>query len=113
MKAEGRIADAKAARRTVVKKCKALGDKDPTIWIQVLTSFAKEYSGSPDDEESIKDVLKHVDEESLLPPLLVIQVLCGVTCACVSRSLNAVPVVDRSSCCCVVQFMTFLSPSFE
>ncbi len=34
-KADGRTADAKAARRTVVKKCKALGDKDPTIWVQV------------------------------------------------------------------------------
>ncbi len=41
---------------------------------QVLTSFAKEYTGSPDDEDSIKDVLRHIDEESLLPPLLVIQV---------------------------------------
>lgn len=76
-KAEGRTADAKNARRTVVKKCKALGDKDPTIWIQVLTSFAKEYTGSIDDEDSIKDVLRHIDEESLLPPLLVIQIVAS------------------------------------
>ena len=42
--------------------------------LQVLTHFAQNYSGLDKEEESIKDVLVHIDSEGLLPPMRVIKV---------------------------------------
>lgn len=46
--------------------------------LQVLTHFAQNYSGLDKEEESIKDVLVHIDSEGLLPPMRVIKVRCYV-----------------------------------
>ena len=42
--------------------------------LQVLTHFAQNCSGLDKEEESIKDVLVHIDSEGLLPPMRVIKV---------------------------------------
>jgi hypothetical protein len=41
----------------------------------MLTHLASEYSGNADDEKNFKDVLAYIDRESLLPPLMVVQIV--------------------------------------
>eukprot|EP00163_Fabomonas_tropica_P014545 TRINITY_DN2645_c0_g1_i7.p3 TRINITY_DN2645_c0_g1~~TRINITY_DN2645_c0_g1_i7.p3 ORF type:complete len:165 (-),score=46.28 TRINITY_DN2645_c0_g1_i7:1977-2471(-) len=56
----------------IIRACKKYGDKDPNLWIQVLSYFA----GKEDDcGQEIAEVLSNIDRDNLLPPLLVIQIL--------------------------------------
>nr|XP_039266743.1 vacuolar protein sorting-associated protein 11 homolog [Styela clava] len=57
----------------VVETCRKHGSKDPSLWQQALTFFARQEDVKC--EEHIMQVLTHVDKNNLLPPLLVIQLL--------------------------------------
>jgi vacuolar protein sorting-associated protein 11 len=74
-KANGNVLAAADCRQEVVRKCLNHGDKDPNIWVQVLTHFANSYTGWDREEESIKEVLQHVEEDGLLPPMRVVKVV--------------------------------------
>jgi len=56
----------------IIRACKKYGDKDPNLWVQVLTYFARK---DEDCQKEITEVLTYVDRDNLLPPLLVIQIL--------------------------------------
>jgi hypothetical protein len=56
----------------IIQACKKYGDKDPNLWIQVLSYFA---SKEEDCQKEIMEVLGYIDRDNLLPPLLVIQIL--------------------------------------
>lgn len=56
----------------VVESAKKYGKKDSYLWIEALSYFA---GVEEDCETEIKEVLKNIDEENLLPPLRVVQIL--------------------------------------
>ena len=49
-----------------------ISDKDPNLWIQVLSYFARKQD---DCQKEIGEVLQAIDRENLVPPLLVVQIL--------------------------------------
>ncbi|KAK2167121.1 hypothetical protein LSH36_32g21058 [Paralvinella palmiformis] len=56
----------------IIETCKRFGQQDPNLWIQALAYF----SGKEEDcKQQIIEVLSHIDDRNLLPPLLVIQTL--------------------------------------
>ena len=57
---------------SIIKNCKKFGNSQPNLWVQVLTHFA---SRQDDCEEEIKQVLQYINRSSILPPLLVVQIL--------------------------------------
>lgn len=57
---------------TVIETSKNYGEKDPNIWIQILSYFCECH---PPPIDHIKTVLDYIERKSLLPPLLVIQIL--------------------------------------
>jgi len=73
----GRIEEARDARRTIISKCVDFGKQDPNLWVLVLTYFADTYSASADadEDDAIHEVLEHIESASLLPPLLVVQLV--------------------------------------
>ena len=58
--------------KNVITACKKFGDRDPSIWVQVLTYFANK---SEDCRNEISEVLKVIDQQNLLPPLRVVEIL--------------------------------------
>jgi hypothetical protein len=64
---------------------------DPNLWVQALTYFA---SQEPEECKSkIQEVLEHIDEHHLMPPLMVVQTLSESKCA----TLSDIKVKDFSS----------------
>ncbi|XP_078494941.1 vacuolar protein sorting-associated protein 11 homolog [Ciona intestinalis] len=57
----------------VVETCRSYGEKDPTLWQQALTYFARQRD--VDCRQHITQVLAHIEKHNLVPPLLVIQML--------------------------------------
>lgn len=56
----------------ILTACKKYGDKDPNMWVQALSYFA----GKEEDcNNEITEVLRNIDRDNLLPPLLVVQIL--------------------------------------
>nr|CAG4716293.1 unnamed protein product [Naegleria fowleri] len=58
--------------KNVITACNQYGDKDPNLWVQVLTYFA---TLEDDVEQEIATVLEKIEKEEILPPLLVVQIL--------------------------------------
>jgi vacuolar protein sorting-associated protein 11 len=58
----------------VIQACKKYGDKDPTLWIKALTYFANK-TPLESCRREVKEVLQYIQQQSLLPPLQVIQIL--------------------------------------
>ncbi|CAF1214156.1 unnamed protein product [Adineta ricciae] len=58
----------------IVATCRKYGDEDPQLWIQALSYFSK-LKGSDGCRKEIQQILKYIDENDLLSPLLVIQTL--------------------------------------
>jgi len=58
--------------KNVIDSCNKYGEKDPNLWVQVLTYFATLEDNA---EEEIATVLDKIEKEEILPPLLVIQIL--------------------------------------
>ncbi|EGG22194.1 RING zinc finger-containing protein [Cavenderia fasciculata] len=56
----------------LIKACKKYGDKDPNLWVQVLSYFA---TNKENCQNEIAEVLSNIDKDNLIPPLLVIQIL--------------------------------------
>eukprot|EP01133_Synstelium_polycarpum_P001183 gene1183-1361_t len=56
----------------LIKSCKKYGDKDPNLWVQVLSYFS---TNKKDCQNEIIEVLTNIDKDNLIPPLLVIQIL--------------------------------------
>jgi hypothetical protein len=56
---------------SVMTTCKRHGHKDPNLWVQALSFF----SSRKECKEHIAEVLQHVEEGELMPPLMVIQAL--------------------------------------
>jgi len=62
----------------VVETCEEHGQRDPNIWIQVLTYFAEELKNTEDKasaEHHLKIILSQIKKRDILPPLMVVQVL--------------------------------------
>ncbi|XP_074656340.1 vacuolar protein sorting-associated protein 11 homolog [Tubulanus polymorphus] len=58
----------------IISKCKKFGMTDPSLWVQALSYFAKREDNC---RTQIMEVLTHIDEQNLLPPLLVVQTLAN------------------------------------
>eukprot|EP01114_Cavostelium_apophysatum_P016791 TRINITY_DN4846_c1_g1_i1.p1 TRINITY_DN4846_c1_g1~~TRINITY_DN4846_c1_g1_i1.p1 ORF type:complete len:953 (+),score=293.87 TRINITY_DN4846_c1_g1_i1:58-2916(+) len=56
----------------VIRACKKYSDRDPNLWVEVLTYFANKQE---DCHKEIKEVLVYIDRDNLLPPLQVVQIL--------------------------------------
>jgi len=56
----------------VLACCKKYGDKDPNLWVHVLSYFAQK---DDDCQKEIVEILNTIDKKNLLPPLQVIQIL--------------------------------------
>ncbi len=54
--------------------CKKYGVSDRTLWIEALTYFA---SKEADCRQYILEVLTHIEQKNLLPPLMVINALAA------------------------------------
>ena len=106
-RASGRLGEAKASRRELLRKAKAFSDPSvalsgepdpaPTIWTAVLQYLTRTYSppgpaalvppqpgpdGVPlppldDSEQLLTDALRHVERSAVLHPLAVVQLLAG------------------------------------
>ncbi|CAI8032330.1 Vacuolar protein sorting-associated protein 11 homolog [Geodia barretti] len=57
--------------QSVMATCKRHGRKDPNLWVQALSFF----SSRRECKGQIPEVLQHIDEDQLMPPLMVIQTL--------------------------------------
>ena len=44
---------------------------DPHLWVQALSYFGSQ----PEGNKKIAEVLKHIEDTNLLPPLMVVQIL--------------------------------------
>ena len=54
--------------------------KDPNLWVQALSYFA-----SKDNCKSmIVEVLRHIEDNHLMPPLMVVQTLADSSCSTLS-----------------------------
>eukprot|EP01132_Coremiostelium_polycephalum_P001153 gene1153-1462_t len=56
----------------LIKACKKYGEKDPNLWVRVLSYFS---INKQDCQNEIVEVLTNIDKDNLIPPLLVIQIL--------------------------------------
>jgi len=45
--------------------------RDPHLWVQALSYFGSQ----PAANKKIEEVLKHIEDTNLLPPLMVVQIL--------------------------------------
>uniref|UniRef100_H2XX14 Uncharacterized protein n=1 Tax=Ciona intestinalis TaxID=7719 RepID=H2XX14_CIOIN len=50
----------------VVETCRSYGEKDPTLWQQALTYFARQRD--VDCRQHITQVLAHIEKHNLVPP---------------------------------------------
>eukprot|EP00027_Filamoeba_sp_ATCC50430_P018912 CAMPEP_0168579026 /NCGR_PEP_ID=MMETSP0413-20121227/21645_1 /TAXON_ID=136452 /ORGANISM="Filamoeba nolandi, Strain NC-AS-23-1" /LENGTH=897 /DNA_ID=CAMNT_0008612909 /DNA_START=77 /DNA_END=2766 /DNA_ORIENTATION=- len=67
----------------LIKACKKYGDKDPNLWVQVLSYLAT--AGHHNDcQKEIREVLECIDRENILPPLIVLQLLSQTKTATLS-----------------------------
>ena len=55
---------------------------DPNLWVQALTYFASQEL--EECKSKIQEVLEHIDEHHLMPPLMVVQTLSESKCATLS-----------------------------
>eukprot|EP00939_MAST-03C_sp_MAST-3C-sp1_P000660 g660.t1 len=55
----------------MIQICERHGEKEPGLWIQLLSGMAQ-HNMSPDD---LSKVLKRIDAQKLLPPMLVLKIL--------------------------------------
>lgn len=58
----------------VIQACKKHGEKDPTLWVKALSYFANK-TPLESCRREVKEVLTYIQQQSLLPPLQVIQIL--------------------------------------
>eukprot|EP01064_Diplonema_japonicum_P014952 TRINITY_DN2270_c6_g1_i1.p1 TRINITY_DN2270_c6_g1~~TRINITY_DN2270_c6_g1_i1.p1 ORF type:complete len:956 (+),score=233.73 TRINITY_DN2270_c6_g1_i1:90-2957(+) len=58
----------------VIRTCENFGKHDPNMWVQVLLYFVG-LTETEDVSLEMQKVLKHIDDENLLPPLVVIDIL--------------------------------------
>ncbi|XXQ38213.1 Vacuolar protein sorting-associated protein 11 like protein [Plasmodiophora brassicae] len=58
----------------ILETCIYYGDEEPNLWLRALSYFADNARHSS-NAESIQQVLRHIQETRLLPPLMVIQIL--------------------------------------
>ncbi|XP_061596224.1 vacuolar protein sorting-associated protein 11 homolog [Cololabis saira] len=65
----------------VVEACKRFGDQEGCLWEQALGYFARK---EEDCKAYIGEVLHHIDEKNLMPPLLVVQTLAHNSTATLS-----------------------------
>ncbi|KAK3522019.1 hypothetical protein QTP70_021383 [Hemibagrus guttatus] len=65
----------------VVDACKRYGDKEVCLWEQALGYFARK---EEDCKAYISEVLQHIDQNNLMPPLLVVQTLAHNSTATLS-----------------------------
>uniref|UniRef100_A0A8B9R7R9 Vacuolar protein sorting-associated protein 11 homolog n=1 Tax=Astyanax mexicanus TaxID=7994 RepID=A0A8B9R7R9_ASTMX len=65
----------------VVEACKTYGDKEVCLWEQALGYFARK---EEDCKAYISEVLQHIDQNNLMPPLLVVQTLAHNSTATLS-----------------------------
>eukprot|EP01061_Rhynchopus_euleeides_P009972 TRINITY_DN19296_c0_g1_i1.p1 TRINITY_DN19296_c0_g1~~TRINITY_DN19296_c0_g1_i1.p1 ORF type:complete len:1011 (+),score=444.11 TRINITY_DN19296_c0_g1_i1:59-3034(+) len=61
-------------KEELIRCCEHYGKNDPTVWVQVLLYFVELHEKEDVSAETQK-VLRHIDEESLLSPLVVIDIL--------------------------------------
>ncbi len=60
--------------------CVCFRHKDPNLWVQALSYFA-----SKDNcQKQIVEVLQHVEDYHLMPPLMVVQTLAESPCSTLS-----------------------------
>lgn len=67
----------------IMREVKRRGDKDPNLWLQVLTYFAERAAKSRDgtdgeDHQRVQEILMAIGERNVLSPMLVIQTLSRV-----------------------------------
>ncbi|XP_064424845.1 vacuolar protein sorting-associated protein 11 homolog [Latimeria chalumnae] len=65
----------------VIEACEHYGDKETCLWEQALSYFARK---EEDCKEHITAVLKHIERNNLMPPLLVVQTLAHNSTATLS-----------------------------
>jgi len=65
----------------IMKVCKQFGDKEPNLWIHALSYFAKQ---DADVTREIVEILHNIEKNELLPPLVVVQILCEHSTATVA-----------------------------
>ncbi|KAA0704039.1 Vacuolar protein sorting-associated protein 11 -like protein [Triplophysa tibetana] len=65
----------------VVEACKRYGDKEACLWEQALGYFARKEENC---KAYISEVLQHIDQNNLMPPLLVVQTLAHNSTASLS-----------------------------
>lgn len=56
---------------SVLRECDRHGQRDPKLWVQALSYFAKK----PDGDTYIAQVIQHIEAQKIIPPLLVVQIL--------------------------------------
>lgn len=61
----------------VVEACKSHGEKEVCLWEQALGYFARK---EEDCKTHISEVLRHIDQKNLMPPLL-----GGFVCSCLGN----------------------------
>lgn len=54
--------------------------KDPNLWVQALSYF----SSKDNCKDKIVEVLRHVEDNHLMPPLMVVQTLAESPCSTLS-----------------------------
>ena len=59
---------------SVIDSCKRLGEHDSHVWVMALSYFAKREDNC---KTQMEEVLRNIDQQKLLPPLLVIQTLAN------------------------------------
>ena len=59
---------------SVIDSCKRLGEQDSHVWVMALSYFAKREDNC---KTQMEEVLRNIDQQKLLPPLLVIQTLAN------------------------------------
>ncbi|KAJ9457325.1 Vacuolar protein sorting-associated protein 11-like protein [Diplonema papillatum] len=61
----------------VIKTCERFGKQDPNMWVQVLLWFVGLHEKEEKEDVTLETqkVLKHIDAENLLPPLVVVDIL--------------------------------------
>lgn len=58
----------------VIETCSRHGQDDPQLWVTALSYFAEK---EDDCKTQMEQVLRNIDQQQLLPPLLVVQTLAN------------------------------------
>lgn len=83
--------------RQVIAVCERHGEQEPSLWEQALSYFARK---EEDCKEYVAAVLRHIENKSLMPPLL------GM---CEDRLLHP---GTLHSCCCLIH-SSLLAPNLS